>query len=266
MDKTIAIASLNTLGIPFIGNNIILRYKAIANYLNGSDIDIIHLQEMLTYGNLYLIKHLLRKYPYCYFEKSLFNPKGGLATFSKIPLEYMKFIKYPNTFRGLGKSLVDTFLQKGILITRIKDKNTLLLNTHFNAVLDANWEETGKFYKKQQSQIKVFHKVLEDLGEENKLIICCGDFNIARGSKLFTELISNSMSDVLRSNSQPTFHPLPLSHISEPKCLDYFFIYGSEQQYSISSAEYFLDEPVQLSKNNIGVASDHMGLKIVIKL
>jgi endonuclease/exonuclease/phosphatase family metal-dependent hydrolase len=266
MDKIITIATLNTLGIPFIGNSIILRYKTIADYLNSSDIDIIHLQEMLTYGNLYLIRHLLEKYPYRYYEKSLFSPKGGLATFSKMPLEYVKFIKYPNTFRGLGKSLVDTFLQKGILITKTRDTNTLLLNTHFNAVLDANWEKTGQFYEKQQSQIKVFHKILENLGKVNKLIVCCGDFNIARDSQLFRELITPKLYDVFASKSIPTFHPLPLSHISEPKCLDYFFIYGSQKQYSILSTEYFLDEKVQLSKSKLGVASDHMGLKIVIKL
>lgn len=265
MSKILNIASLNTLGVPFIGNNIILRYKAIAKYLNSSDIDIIQIQEMLSYGNYFLIKFFLKKYPYSYFEKSLFCPKGGLVTFSNTPLEYVKFVKYPNTFRGLGKSLVDAYVQKGLLITRLKNSEIFLLNTHLNAILDENWELTGKFYKQQQEQIKVFHNNLEELGDKN-LVISCGDFNISRGSELFKDLTSFNIYDVFKNISQSTFHPLPLSHISEPKCLDYCFVYGDNKQYSILSREYFLDKEVNLKKNKVGVASDHMGLKITLKL
>jgi len=80
--RKLTILTFNTAGVPFIETNIRRRYKLIAAELNRQKYDIINLQEV----HLYPMVHLLKK---------IVGPKGGLVTFSKIPILATKYHQFP---------------------------------------------------------------------------------------------------------------------------------------------------------------------------
>src|SRR4051812_31083694 len=94
--KQFSFLTFNTLGTPILSPNLRARYHKIAKMLNDSHVDIVCLQEVQTYYHVHVLKKFMRSYPYVLFNKNFVGPKGGLAIFSKIPLETHQFFTYTN--------------------------------------------------------------------------------------------------------------------------------------------------------------------------
>lgn len=260
----VKVASLNTFGLPFLLGNLRTRYQAIASYFNSSDVDVILLQEIMTYGHFFLMKKHLNTYKYICYEKSYIGPKGGLVIFSRSPLQFKSYLTYPKRFSRWDLSLIDVLTFKGILIAQLKDRDILLLNTHLNAVFDTNWTPYGKYYKTLKSQIEFFNKKLFGLRNAHTSVVACGDFNTERSSGLQKNLIKGTVfSDVFFSKPRPT-HRTTFFMRSKDYCIDYIFFNGNKR-YSLISKSYLFTEKMHLGKNRMGFVSDHIGLMIVLK-
>ena len=64
-----SLATLNTLGVPFLSPSPKERYKVLAQEFEKLAVDVINLQEVHTYGLLKVLKKGLPSYPYAVYER-----------------------------------------------------------------------------------------------------------------------------------------------------------------------------------------------------
>lgn len=264
--REINVASLNTLGHPFRGESLPARYKTIAQYVDRANLDFLQLQEVFSYANLYLMKHCLKTFPFSAYKKSFVGPKGGLATFSKVPLGEVDFSPYPNKWNLSVRSIANFISERGLLVVKPQECDFQLINTHLNSVSDGNWSESGRDFDTLLKQVRSFHEHLSKLSAKSSLTIISGDFNIAHNSPLYDLLVNYpSLMNIFAENKISTFHSEFLPKGSESHCIDYFFVLGGSNGWATESADYFLTNKIKLSNDKIGFASDHVGLKVKIK-
>lgn len=255
-DKKISLMTFNVKGSPLFNKETYKRIRLIGLSLNNKrGVDIINLQEVFTYYHLYLLKKKMIDFPYCIFESFIFGPKGGLVTFSKIPIQKSNFVSYPNS-----KILKRLFLSKGVLINKIKDSIIYILNTHLTANRDNDWSKTNRFYAIHIIQIEKLKKTIENIKSFNFLIIS-GDFNISKNSDLYKKITDEmQMKDVFRKYNFPTFHQEFMSKSEKSNRIDYILI-KTKKRWNSKKKNHFFTK-VQLAKKiNKGFLSDHIGLQ-----
>ncbi len=267
-NNKITLATLNTLGNPFQVDNLILRYGAIASFFDASDIDVVHFQEVFSYPHLLILKRKLKEYPYCIYRKGYLGPKGGLVTFSRVPLEFVNYVSFTKKHLVyLKKSIFTQLVVKGILETKVKNSNVYLTNLHMSAVYDGDWSNTGVYVKRLASEISEFNAYLAHLPKEGRITIISGDFNTAKESNFYNKLIQNSLIyDPFEKSNKPTFHPEFLPIGRKNNCIDYIFIHGNKKNYFVLDRKRILEEKIPLNTKLINFASDHVGLQVTIEL
>jgi hypothetical protein len=89
----LTVASLNIRGMPVTGSQLTARCKAIGDAFDASSMDVVCLQEVLTYRHLNLLTSGMRSFPHISLGRSLAGPAGGLVTFSRKPAtsSYQRF-------------------------------------------------------------------------------------------------------------------------------------------------------------------------------
>lgn len=275
----LTIASFNTFGVSLNFYNLALRYKAIANYFNTSNVDVIHFQEVFTYFHLSLLQNSLKNYPYCQYKKSYMGPRGGLVIFSRYALTETHFISFSKEFIPL-QSKLELLTQKGMLLSKVGNFGILLINTHLTAVINHDWNNTSKYCRELSSEINELHKIIKNKTKD--MIITSGDFNIAKGSFLYEKLINlEQLFDPFKKDNLPTRHKTShkqsLKTLLEGKitnsvyksarklnCVDYIFICGNRNMYKIVNKKYLFSNKIRLKKNQVGYVSDHTGLQITL--
>ena len=121
-NSTFSIASLNTLGIPFLSPYPVDRYIAFCQAFERLRVDIINLQEVHTYNLFHLLKKNLPSYPYVAYERALPGPKGGLVTLSRYPLEKVQFtpFTYPKQMKHALLYASKLIHKKDTLVAKIQ--------------------------------------------------------------------------------------------------------------------------------------------------
>lgn len=264
----ISLATLNTLGTPFQVDNLILRYAAIASFFDTSDIDVLHFQEIFSYAHLYVLKRKLKSYKYCIYKKSYLGSKGGLVIFSRIPVEFVKYVGFTKKHVGTFKrSILESLFTKGMLIAKIKNSNQYLINVHLNAVYDGDWSENTKFKERLSNQIDQFNNELLNLPQGESVTLISGDFNTAKESKFYDQLIKSPLiHDIFGKSNKPTFHSEFLPKNRKNNCIDYIFIFGTKKNYFVLDRKRIFEEMVSLNSTLRNFASDHIGLQVTIEL
>ncbi len=265
--RYLTIASLNTFGGVINLVDLAQRYKTIANYFENKKVDIINFQEVFTYYHLYLLnKWLKNSYPFCTFQYSYLGPKGGLVTFTKVQTT-KHYASYTRNFSTATKgSKLEFLTQRGILISKLKDLNITILNTHLTAVLNNDWSKDSIYFYELMSEVKQFQKVVRN-NKNSKVLIASGDFNIAKDSVLYQKLINiPTLYDPFKKDILPTRH----QHFSKLKrktnCVDYIFIIGNTSLYKGEKKKYIFTRKTQLQNGNVDYISDHMGIYLRIHL
>jgi endonuclease/exonuclease/phosphatase family metal-dependent hydrolase len=265
----LTIASLNTFGGSLNTKSISERYQAIGNYFNTSSADVVHFQEVFTYFHLNLLKKNLPSFPHSAFIKSYLGPKGGLVTFSRHPFAKSRYILYSRPFIPfLGPSIIELLTQRGMLISQItlERKTLTFVNTHLTAVINHVWTFQSKYFRELIHEILQFHTTLSALKSEG-IVITVGDFNIAKGSELYQKLIDFPLLiDVFSQDKTPTLHDSNRRTLKSPVRIDYFFCYGSQQKYKVLNKKNIFTQQVKLNSSHWGLASDHSGLEVRLKL
>ncbi len=224
MKQGLSLLSLNTFGVPFFlswG-----RLTRLANELEQLGTKVICLQEIQqnAYAS-HLVNHL-PAYPHRAIFPYLYAPKGGLGTFSRLPLNGQRFELYQD--RGLRWLITfsDWALYKGILVThlQIQGLDVFILNTHMNANYSGDWRRQNPLARIQLRQVQQLTRLVERIPAE-ALIILCGDFNFPRTSFLYEDLVTqNDLLDPLRDDPRPTYRPFPLVPSKWKTSLDYMLI------------------------------------------
>jgi endonuclease/exonuclease/phosphatase family metal-dependent hydrolase len=224
MKSEFSLLSLNSFGVPFFlswG-----RLARLATELESLATTVICLQEIQQNAYVPLLAQRLEAYPCQAIFPHIYAPKGGLGTFSRLPLAS----KYFEPYRDRGLRWLVTFsdwaLYKGVLVTqlRIRELEMLILNTHLNANYSGDWRRNNPLARVQHSQVQQLSHLVSQMPAD-ALVILCGDFNFPRASFLYEELTWHAgLIDPLHADPRPTYHPFPLVPSKWKTSLDYLFL------------------------------------------
>ncbi len=264
----ITLATLNTLGNPFQVDNLVLRYAAIASFFEKSDVDVLHFQEVFSFPHLFILRRKLKSYRYCIYKKSYLGPKGGLVTFSRVPIEVKKYKSFSKKrIAPIKKSVLEFLFTKGMLIAKVRNSNLYLMNAHLSAVYTGDWSDNTMFKGRLSSEISEFNQELSLLSVDQNVTLISGDFNTAKASNFYDQLKKSPLLyDSFEKSSKPTYHPEYLPKGRTNNCIDYIFIYGNKKNYFVLDRERILEEKLPLSTTLKNYATDHIGLKVTVEL
>ena len=224
MKSEFSLLSLNSFGVPFFlswG-----RLARLARELEDLATTVICLQEIQQNAYVPLLARRLEAYPYQAIFPHVYAPKGGLGTFSRLPLASKFFEPYRD--RGLRWLITfsDWALYKGVLVTqlRIQELEILILNTHLNANYSGDWRHNNPLARVQHSQVQQLTHLVSQMPAD-ALVILCGDFNFPRTAFLYEELtLQAGLTDPLLTDPRPTYRPFPLIPSKWKTSLDYLFL------------------------------------------
>lgn len=258
----VGVVSLNTRGVPVIGSRLAGRYAVIGAALEAGDADVACLQEVLTWWHLRLLARRMRSFRHVSFRASLVGPAGGLVTFSRLPVAGTAYRAFgiPPVAPGISKAARLRAGLKGALVTRLARPELSVVNTHPVVNRDGDWSRAGRHYPLHRAQLASLTQVVRgDLGPA----VVCGDFNVDRGSCLFSEFVEETgLNDAFEGNCSATFRAEYLPAGETPHCID--FILTADGVKAESATVVFAGkEP--LSGGPVYV-SDHLGLRASLLL
>jgi sphingomyelin phosphodiesterase 2 len=261
-----SLATLNTLGIPFLSPSPRERYKALAQEFESLGVDIINLQEVHTYGLLKVLKDRLPSYPHVVYERSFVGPKGGLVTFSRHPLEKLQFTLFTFASQPTNWRFLRLFgFFKGTLVSKRIDVPLVIFNTHLTANGVGNWSRGSKLYPVHESQLDQLSKLIEHVTGKECLGVVSGDFNIPKCSELYRRFVDLSQAkDVFGEDDTPTFHSEFLLAGKQVHRIDYIFTYSPGAKVEVNDSSLLFQNKVQLLNGKTSFLSDHIGLMAVL--
>jgi len=255
------IATFNIWGSIFAKGNFKKRAGEICQYFNNSETDIIHFQEIFTYPKLKFFQRHLPNFPYCAYKKSLLGPRGGLVTFSKIPVVETLYMEFDQKLiqGNLNPGIAVT--GKGALKVSPNDTSLTLINTHFSPTYvspsyNTNPKNKDKYDKLTKSQLHQLYGLIEKESIKGRSVIVTGDFNLAKDTEIYQSFLGQGLVDIFAGYSSPTYHQKYAPKGKTACRIDYIFIKTSKKFTIINTDQLFTDNPL----------SDHIGLKAKIKL
>ena len=265
--STFSIASLNTLGIPFLSPYPVDRYSALCQAFERLRVDIINLQEVHTYNLFHLLKKNLPSYPYVAYERALPGPQGGLVTLSRHPLEKVQFtpFTYPKQMKHALLYASKLIHKKGTLVAKIQGKALLICNTHLIPNRQGNWSRENKLYQAHEKQLEELSNLIAQAAEN--YVVVSGDFNISKSSDLYTHFLDISHTkDIFAADNTPTFHAEFLTPGKKAHRIDYIFLYPEEASIRIHASSLLFQNKVTLRNGKTAYLSDHIGLMAEFEL
>lgn len=247
------VVSLNACGSPFVRPSFAVRAREFCRRLDELAVDVVNFQEVHTYRRLALLRAHLPSLPYVsYAPGVLRQPRGGVVTFSRRPVESSEFTSFARTMRyaRFGTAVVGLrAYSKGVLISRLAGLPVPIANVHLSPNKDGDWSAQNRYTPLLRAQLAIVRREVGDA-------IMTGDFNIASGSSLHSELVEG-WRDVFEDDSRPTFHPEFLPPGSASSRIDYVLLRGAA-----------VDEAGLLFEDRVRTAflSDHVGLYVRVTL
>ncbi len=266
--RILHILSCNIMGIPFNADNIgktlllknlVIRHRRLAEKMNESNADVLMLQEILTQPQLRIFKKHLFKYPFLVYEPFIVGPKGGVAIFSKTPIQKHTYTAFSKKGSFFNKSFIWKFLKNGILVAECSEFPLVLINTHTTANFDWDWSKTNRFMPVIESQLKQISQLI-DMYKKNYSIILCGDFNIDKPSYIYKEFIQHTkLEDAFREKNIPTMHSAFAFHRNQPPIIDYIFSFSHNNAIRVKKTTMIFREKWKEGSEEFYL-SDHLGL------
>lgn len=242
--------------------NVFERQKKIAEILKEQNPDIITLQEVHTYPILKLLKSRLTSYPFVAYKRYIYGPRGGLVTFSKLPIVGVEYIDFKKRGSFLNSSFIAHIIKNGVLTCKISDSNLIILNTHITPNLDHDYSKRNRFIKYIDAQLKQISEVVNELADRKMSVIAAGDFNVAKNSASYKKFLQSSkLHDAFSNYQSPTQHQEFLPKHKLVRRIDYVFMRTATSGCKINSIQQLFTEKFILKKSKLRYLSDHIGLE-----
>ena len=260
--KDVSIVTFNVQGHPIFSADTYIRLSKIGAVLNSLDLDVINLQEVLTYGHFLILKRYLVNFPYYSFERFFFGPKGGAVTFSRFPIKKIKYI--PFSFQSVFTPKI--FLSRGVLVSQINDTPIAIINTHLTANTDNDWSSTNRYFPVHKAEIANLKEIIKS-AKVYKFMFICGDFNIAKASLLYKELKGMlKVQDIFERYNFPTYHQEFMNMKGGANRIDYMFVKSrGNKRFKVLSTNHLFEKKLKI-KYNKGFFSDHIALKASVEI
>lgn len=262
MPVSLSVLTLNCFGAPVPTTR--RRLLALARELEQSALQLVCLQEVQLVMYQKLLIQACASYPFQAFQPYLHSPKGGLVTLSRVPLTTQHFETYTEQGRWYLPTVMDNFLRKGILITSLHwaDFPVVVMNTHVLANYSGDWERQGVFARMQEKQLRQLAEAVA-AQPSNALVVVVGDFNIPRGSRLYTDFLHQTgLVDPLAGDLRPTHRPPPgvPAHYSLP--IDFVLVRVPSPHLLQIACDLRFSSKLQLDHKYHDYISDHNGIEV----
>ena len=260
------ILTLNCQGLPWIRDTDV-RLATLGRLLNDAGYDIVCLQEIVLARSIALFRRACPKLPYLAYRPWGWMLKGGLLILSRWPIRRTRFVSYTKRGRWLTISMADWMLRKGMLIGEIvlPQAPVAILNTHLLANYDDDWSKRNPYARQQLAELRQLTRVVNGL-DRDLLTLICGDFNVPRGSWLYTALVqATHVYDPLAGNTDPTCTPASRQPETGRYALDHIFLRAPIPHTLTAAARLVLQERVRLVNGTHAYLSDHCGVEVAVE-
>jgi endonuclease/exonuclease/phosphatase family metal-dependent hydrolase len=233
--------------MPVKGSNLTVRYAEIARAFEASPVHVVNVQEVLTYYHLRRLAAGLPSFRAA-FRPSIAGPAGGVVTFSRLPVESVRYERLPAP-RSTESSLRRRGFLKGALVTRVAGIS--VVNVHLLANTDGTWSASNRFHPIHRAQLTTLAQVVAELPSP---CVVTGDFNIPRQKPLLRGFLGTTgLSDAFGGECPPTFQQAYLPAGMRSQCIDFILTAG----LTTESAEVIFED----KSPTLGYLSDHLGLQ-----
>lgn len=262
MSRSLSLLSLNCFGTPVPTTR--RRLQALAQHLEQSSLQIVCLQEVQLFAYKNMLFEACVSYPFQAYEPHLHCPKGGLVTLSRTPLVTQFFETFVEQGPWYLPTAMDRFLRKGMLISTLQwgDVPVVVINTHILANYNGDWGRDGLFTRMQEKQLR---QLADTVAAQpvNALVAVVGDFNVPRGSQLYTNFLQQTgLTDVLAGDLRPTHRPprgVP-AHYSLP--IDFIFIRIPASLSLQITGDLRFSSKLNLTEMHHDYLSDHNAIEV----
>ncbi len=240
---------------------------ALARELENRAYQVVCLQEIQLHNFQRLMVKACSSYPYSVYEPYFHCPKGGLLTFSRLPITNKSFEPYAERGLWYTPMLMDRLFYKGMLIQNLIWAGTrmVIINTHLLANYAGDWERHGVYARAEQKQLQQLAETVRGQPADS-FVIVVGDFNIPRGSWLYRDFLGSSgLTDLLAGDTRPT---LRLPHGVPPRFafpIDYIFVRKPATCSFEIECDLCFTGKYWITSHHQGYLSDHNGIEIRIK-
>jgi exonuclease III len=266
--SAVGIMSLNVGGLPFSLPAPERRLAELCRRIEGSDVDILNLQEVWSRRRLGFVRARLPSFGYrAWWAGVGGQPAGGLVTFSRLPLGAVSYTSFRGTgalvgsplFRGL-KALNGRL--QGVLTVELAGRRAVVGNVHLSANRDGDWSAGNRHYEFQRAQVMALHRALRCARTpQTEVMVLGGDLNIASTGPLYALVTGDgAWRDPFRSDDRPTFHPELLGPGRTSQRIDYLLVAGDARRYPVVRADLLFAEMVALPGGRRTFLSDHLAL------
>lgn len=243
------------------------RLRSLGRELEQLKPSVVCLQEVQTNLALRLLLRVSAAYPAHTYLPGLSAPLGALLTLARRPLHSPHFIRYTTQGAWFGPTVMDQLTQKGMLISRIQQgqQPVVVINTHLVANYLANWRPASRAARDQQRQL---HQLAATVREQpaEAIVLVAGDFNIPRGSWLYSEFLNRSgLHDPLAGDERPTYRPFPgvPAHYALP--IDFIFVRTPPGLTVQTETDFCFTERCAYIGGGQGYLSDHLGVQVTLQ-
>lgn len=256
----VTVASLNIRGVPLTGSRLAARCQAIGAFFEASDMDVVCLQEVVTYAHLTLLARRMRSFRYVSLRRTLPGPAGDVVTFSRLPVASTAFHRFGPVDARIPRPARLRARLKGALVTRLEHPAVSVVNTHPLANTDGDWSESNRFAPVHRAQLAALARAA---GSIPAPAVVCGDFNIDRDSVFFGDFMERTaLADAFEGRCPPTFRSEYLPAGARACCID-FILTGGDVKVSAADVVLAGEEPM---RGGPGFLSDHVGLRALLHI
>lgn len=253
----VKILTLNVRGFQIGGVPFKKRIGVLFEYINTTEVDELHLQEVYTYGMLrHLRRNLESHLPYVSFSRGLFGPKAGLVSFFRVMPTATTFHRLPESHLAVVDKLrLIPYIHKGMLATATRT-GEMRFNLHLDPDHSGEWQSTSPSTRLIATQLDAVADVVLRFGEASFVIV--GDFNLPTETLLYAEFVKRiNAHDVMQGDTRPTFQVAFLPEGRAPRQIDHVLV---------ASRGAVMKHDLILSKARDGVyVSDHLGILVTFR-
>ena len=264
MNDCFSLLTLNCFGgyLPYTSR----RLLTLAHELEYRTYQVVCLQEMQLNRYQRLMVKACTSYSYAFYEPYVHCPKGGLLTFSRVPIISNLFEPYRERGLWYTPMLMDKILYKGMFIHKLKWAGIplVIINTHILANYVGDWERYGIYARVEEKQLEQLAETVR-VQPADSLVIVVGDFNIPRGSTLYERfLVRSGLADPMAGDTRPTLRMPPgiPSHYALP--MDYTLVRLPEQHSFTIDCDLCFSDKYWISRWRQDFLSDHIGIELRI--
>ena len=189
-------------------------------------------------------------------------------TLSRVPLSAQRFETYEEQGRWYLPTAMDRFLRKGMLVSSLLWEGfpVVVINTHVIANYNGDWERQGVFARMQEKQLRQLAEVVS-VQPSDALVVVVGDFNIPRGSRLYTDFIRRTgLIDTLAEDSRPTHRPPRGVPAQYALPIDFVFVRVPSSLAVQITCDLRFSNKLQLTHRHHDYLSDHNAIEVSFTL